>query len=223
MSPIPVKDGGSGPSSFRHNYYDPEDFFSTHPETGEIRRKDGQRIVSVSEDFVASLLAGTAQQVGEEAARAILYQTGMRWALVDMKNFQPQIEKEFGSTPLSEMHLDFVMETWWWPLTTQGWGGWKYDFSARSQGIVTVDLTDSVIAQSLERLGRPVCYWYAGLFAGLFTHLSKRELNSIEIQCYATGHDRCRFMVGADKRINAAAFWVEEGATAQEVLDKLVG
>jgi hypothetical protein len=28
-------------------------------------------------------------------------------------------------------------------------------------------------------------------------------------------------MVGQDKRINAAAFWVEEGATATEILNKL--
>ncbi len=216
---ITPKDGGS--TEFRHNYYDPEDFFDIHPESGEIRRRDGQRVVCVSEDFIAALLAGTAQETGEEAARAILYQTGYRWALVDMKNFQPAMEKEFGNRPISAMHLNFVLETWWWPLTTQGWGGWKYDFGMRSQGIVTVDLFDSVIAKSLERLGRPVCYWYAGLFAGLMTHLGKRELSCIEIQCYATGHDVCRFMIGNEKRINPAAFWVEEGASASEVLEKL--
>jgi hypothetical protein len=29
-------------------------------------------------------------------------------------------------------------------------------------------------------------------------------------------------MIGSDKRINPAAFWVEEGASAAEVLEKLV-
>lgn len=216
---VPIKAGG--PAGFRHNYYDPQDFFTSDPESGEIRRRDGLRSVLVSEDFIASLLAGTAQEVGEEAARAILYQTGHRWGLVDMKNFQPAMEQEFGNTPFGEMHLNFIMETWWWPLTTQGWGGWKYDFALKKQGIITIDLFDSVIAQSLERLGKPVCYWYAGLFSGFMTHLSKRELNCIEIQCYASGHDVCRFMIGSDKRINPAAFWVEEGATAAEILNKL--
>jgi predicted hydrocarbon binding protein len=217
--PITVEAG----AKHRHNYYDPEDFFSTNPETGEIRRRDGERVVCVSEDFIAALLAGTAQEVGEEAARAILYQTGYRWALKDMKTFQRSIEEEFGNTKLIDMHLAFVLETWWWPLTTQGWGGWKYDFSLKAQGLVTIDLYDSVIAKSLEQLGKPVCYWYAGLFSGLITHLSRKELNCIEIQCYASGHDVCRFMIGQDKRINAAAFWVEEGATASEILNKLAG
>lgn len=219
MAGITVLDGGS--STFRHNYYDPEDFFSTDPETGSIRRRDGMRVVSISEDFVASLLAGTAQELGEDAARAVMYQTGYQWALEDMKNYQSAIEKEFGNTPISEMHLNFVLETWWWPLTTQGWGGWKVDFEHRKQGLMMVDLTDSVVAQSLERLGKPVCYWYAGLFGGLFTHLSRRVLNCIEIQCYASGHDVCKFLIGMEKKVNAAAYWVEEGASANDIMESL--
>ncbi len=218
--PIKVTEGGPE-GQFRHNYYDPDDFFARDPRSGEIRRRDGQRVVAVSEDFIASLLAGTSQEVGEEAARAILYQTGHRWGLEDMRNFESNMKQEFGGVELSEMHLAFVLETWWWPLTTQGWGGWKYDFGMKGNGIITVDLYESVIAKSLEQLGKPVCYWYAGLFSGLFTFLSRKELSCIEIQCYASGHDVCKFMVGANKRINPAAFWVEEGASATEILSKL--
>lgn len=211
-----------GSSQIRHNYYDPDDFFSRDEETGEIRRKDGQRVLAISEDFVAAVMAGTAKEVGDEASRAILYHAGFKWALADMKNFQPSIEKEFGNTPIGKMHLDFVMETWWWPLTTQGWGGWRFDFSQRKSGLIFVDLYDSVVAKSLERLGKPVCYWYSGLFAGLYSHLSKRELSSIEIQCYANGFDVCKFMIGMESKVNAAAFWVEEGATANEIMENMV-
>lgn len=220
MSKItPIIGGMQGP---RHNYYDPMDFFTRDLRTGEIRRKDGQRVVSVSEDLVAAIMAGTSEEVGDEASRAILYQSGFQWALADMKNFQPQMEKEFGNIPVSEMHLNFVLETWWWPLASQGWGGWKFDFEHRKQGLIFVDLYDSVVAKSLEQLGKPVCYLYAGLFAGLYTHLSHRELNAIEIQCYANGYDVCKFMIGLEKRVNAASFWVQEGATAKEVMDNLI-
>jgi hypothetical protein len=35
------------------------------------------------------------------------------------------------------------------------------------------------------------------------------------------GATYCRFVVGAEKRINAVEFWLEEGATASDVLKKL--
>ena len=222
MSGISVKDGG-GLEGIRHNFYDPDDFFYRDEASGEIRRKDGQRLVSVSEDLIAALQAGTADEVGDEASRAIMYKVGYEWALSDMKNFQTNIEKEFGNTPISEMHLNFVLETWWWPLTTEGWGGWKFDFEHRKQGLIQVDLMESVVAKSLERIGKPVCYMYAGLFGGLFSYMSKRQVNCIEIQCYATGDDICKFIIGKENRVNAASFWVQEGATAKEILNEMVG
>jgi predicted hydrocarbon binding protein len=222
MTRIGVSEGGSYGHSFRHNYYDPEDFFIRDESTGEIRRRDGERLITVSEDLVAALMAGTAEEVGEDASKAILYLAGHEWAMKDMANFQPNLEKEFGNVPLGEMHLNFVLETWWWPLTTTGWGGWKFDFEHRKQGLIFVELYDSVVAKSLEQIGRPVCYLYAGLFGGLFSHLSRRELNCIEIQCYASGYDVCKFMIGLDKRVNAASFWVQEGATAKEIMNKLL-
>nr|HPH29898.1 4-vinyl reductase [Pseudomonadota bacterium] len=49
----------------------------------------------------------------------------------------------------------------------------------------------------------------------------RRELSGIEIQCYSMGEDFCKFLIGSAKRINAAQFWVREGATAQEVISRL--
>lgn len=219
MSAITVEAGG--PSAFRHNYYDPKDFFTRDARTGTIRRRDGLRSVAVSEDFIAALMAGTAQEVGDEAARAICYKTGVEWALADMRNFKPAMEQEFGGVSMGQMQVNFVLETWWWPLDTEGWGAWKFDFGRRKDGLITVDLKESVVAKSLERIGKPVCYLYAGMFGGLFTFLSGRDLNCIEIQCYASGDDVCKFLVGKESRINAASFWVDEGATAAEILDEL--
>jgi predicted hydrocarbon binding protein len=220
MSKISLEAGG-GLGAIRHNVYDPEDFFTRDERTGELRRRDGQRVVTISEDFVAAVMAGTAKEVGDEAARAILYHSGFKWAVADMKAFQPNIEKEFGNVPLNQMHLDFVLETWWWPLATEGWGGWKFDFEHRKAGLIFVELRDSVVAKSLERVGKPVCYWYAGLFAGLYSYLSRRELSAIEIQCYASGFDVCKFMIGMESKVNSAAFWVAEGASADDILTKL--
>jgi predicted hydrocarbon binding protein len=160
------------------------------------------------------------EEVGD-AAGLILYKTGYEWGLEDMRAFDARMGAEFGGGKPLEWNLNFVLETWWWPLTSQGWGTWGFDFSQRKQGLIFVDLFDSAVAKSLERVGKPVCYLYAGLFSALFTHLSKKELSCIEIQCYGAGEDYCKFLIGLEKRVNAAKFWVEEGAKAGEILDKL--
>jgi hypothetical protein len=55
----------------------------------------------------------------------------------------------------------------------------------------------------------------------VFSVLSKRPLACIEIQCYAMGEDYCKFLVSTDKRVNAAQFWRNEGATSKDILKKL--
>ena len=115
----------------------------------------------------------------------------------------------------------FLMETWWWPLQAMGWGSWEVDFTKNEQGIVLINVYDSAVAKSLGEVGKPVCYLYAGMFAGVLTHLSRRPLSGIEIQCYAMGANYCRFIVGAEKRVNAVEFWLEEGASAGDVIAKL--
>jgi len=209
-----------GPKFARHNYYRIEDFFRNDPQAGTVRTYDGGRVAHVSEDFVAGLQAGMEEEVGD-AAGLILYKAGYQWGMEDMKTFDSRMSAEFGGGKISEWHMNFVLETWWWPLTAQGWGTWGYDFSQRKQGMIFLDLFDSAVAKSLERVGKPVCYIYAGMFGAMMSYLAKKELNCIEIQCYGAGEDYCKFLIGPEKRVDAAKFWVQEGARAGEILQKL--
>ena len=84
-----------------------------------------------------------------------------------------------------------------------------------------VDLFDSAVARSIGNVGKVVCHYYAGLFAAVFSHIARRELSGIEIQCYSMGEEYCKFLIGAAKRISAAQFWTREGATAQEIIQRL--
>ena len=114
-----------------------------------------------------------------------------------------------------------MLETWWWPLQAAGWGKWSFDLSHRKEGLIFIDLYESAVAKSIGNVGSVVCHYYAGLFASVFSGFAKRELSGIEIQCYSSGEDFCKFLVGSSKRINAAQFWVQEGATAKEVISRL--
>ena len=204
----------------KHNYFSFEDFYSFNRRAGTIQTHNAQRVAKVSEDFIIGLQTGLEEQVGD-AAPVILYKCGYEWGLADVKNFEATMYKEYGRD-VQEMNVAFMMEEWWWPLQAMGWGSWEIDLvSKRDQGLILINLYDSVVAKTLGEVGKPVCFIYAGMFAGALTALSRKALAGIEIQCYAVGASYCRFIVGSEKRLNPVEFWLEEGASASDVLGRL--
>ncbi len=216
---INVADGGI---KNYHNYFVPEDFTARDPRTRTIRLRDGQRGVYASEDFIASLHTGLHEEVGD-AANLVMYKCGYEWGLNDMKRFNEKMRHEFGGGKLDvwQMNRKFVLESWWWPLTTEGWGGWNVDFGFERQGMVFVTIKNSAVAKAMEQVGKPVCYMYAGMFAGVFSVFDREERGGIEVQCYSMGNDCCKFLIGSQKKVNAAEFWRREGANANEIMEKL--
>lgn len=208
-----------GPQPVKHNVYTMEDFFRPDPDAGTVMTRNAQRTFHVSEDFIVGLQAGLEQEVGDASA-VVVYKCGFQWGIADMRRFETTMAREYGQD-IHSANLQFMMETWWWPLQAMGWGSWEIDFSKHEQGIIVINLYDSAVAKSLGEVGKPVCYLYAGMFAGTLTHLARRPLSGIEIQCYAMGANYCRFVIGAEKRINAVEFWMEEGASASDVIAKL--
>jgi len=215
----PQIDAVRGVQPVRHNYYTDDRFFQHDPQTGILRNVYGQRVVRVTEDFITGLLAGLEEEVGD-AAGEIMYKAGYQWGVEDMKSFCPRAEQEF-EVQFNKMGMGMMLETWWWPLQIEGWGGWRYDFRQGKQGLIFIDLYESAVAKSLGNVGKVMCYFYAGLFAAVFTVLSKRELGCIEIQCYSMGEDFCKFLISSAKRVNAAAFWRSEGATSADIMKKV--
>lgn len=210
-----------GNAATTHAYYRKEDFLRHDRERGVLEERVGVRGLLVTEDFMVGLQSGLEEEVGDSAG-LIMYRSGFEWAMQDMKAFEERFAREFGGrTKMTDENVMFVLESWWWPLTAEGWGTWSVDFSQRKQGLIFVDLFDSAVAKSLGNIGKPVCFMYAGLLSGMFSYFSRHELSGVEIQCYAMGEDYCKFIVGAEKQVKAAAFWVEEGASAKEVVEKL--
>jgi predicted hydrocarbon binding protein len=219
MSQITPADGGF---KNNHNYFVPEEFVKRDPETKSLRLRDGQRGVLASEDFIAGLHTGSHEEAGD-ASNLIMYKCGLEWGLQDMKRFSDRMRHEFGGGKhdIWSMNKKFVMESWWWPLTLEGWGGWTIDYSFEKQDMTFVTVRNSAVAKSMEQVGKPVCHMYAGMFAGVFSFFDKKERDCIEVQCYSMGNDCCKFLVGQKEKVNAAEFWRREGANANEILEKI--
>jgi predicted hydrocarbon binding protein len=205
----------------KHNHYTDDEFFKHNPTTGVLTNVYGQRLVRVSEDFLVAVLGGLEDELGD-AAGEVMYKCGYEWGIEDMSTFTPRVQAEF-EMAVNKMAMGLLLETWWWPLQIEGWGGWNYDLRQGKQGLIFIDLYESAVAQSLGNVGKVVCYFYAGMFAAVFSVLARRQLAGIEIQCYSMGEDHCKFLIATDKRVNAAAFWRQEGATFKEIAAKLNG
>ncbi|MBC7794032.1 MAG: 4-vinyl reductase [Clostridia bacterium] len=201
-----------------HNTYEPRKFMVRKSE-GTLYNRYDQRVVLVTEDFIVGFQLALEEEVGD-AAGEIMYRCGYNWGLEDIKGFAKRFPNEFDGSIDSHL-FGMVLETWWWPLQAAGWGAWRFDMSHKSEGLVFVDLYESAVAKSLGNVGRVVCHYYAGMFAAAFGFFAKRELSSIEIQCYGMGEEFCKFLIGTSKRINAAQFWVQEGASAKEIINRL--
>jgi hypothetical protein len=207
------------PHAQRHNHYSRNDFFRFDRRKGTLIDWHGKQNLLVSEDFILGLQQGLEEEVGDASA-SVMYTIGVEWGKQDSTVFMQWYEEEYRKK-VKQSNVMFLLETWWWPLTSQGWGRWDVDLESRKQGFIFINLFDSAVARTLGNVGKPVCHLYAGLFAGFFSTMIDRPLNCIEIQCYAMGESFCKFLLGSQERLDAAAFWLSEGATAAEITQKL--
>lgn len=203
----------------KHNHYGFQEFFQFEPANGSVVDWNGGRSVFASEDFILGLMEGLDEEVGEASA-AIMYSIGLEWGKYDSLFFEQWFEKEFDMSA-RKANLMFLLETWWWPFAAQGWGRWEVDMSDRKQGFMFINVFDSAVARTIGDVGKPICHIYAGLFAGFFTEMVRKQLSCIEIQCYSMGETYCKFLIGSKERIDAAAFWMNEGATARDIERRL--
>jgi predicted hydrocarbon binding protein len=204
----------------RHNHYSRDDFFNFRPSQGAIYDWNQSRNLLVTEDFIIALQQGLEQEAGE-ASILLMYNLGKQWGVRDAEHFRTWFVQEF-KTAIEVAPLAFMLETWWWPFTSQGWGKWEIDLEAQqAQGFTVINLYDSAVAKTLGNVGKPVCHLYAGLFAGFLSVALKRSLSGLEVQCYGMGEPYCKFMIGMEERVNAAQFWLASGATAKEIVQRL--
>ncbi len=205
----------------KHDHFCLEDFFYFDKQSGSIIDWNECRNILTSEDFIIGLIEGLEEEVGS-ASGVVMYQIGKQWGYRDADFFQRWFQSEYEyKVPLTQMNLIYVLEAWWWPFTSQGWGNWDVDMSEQKNGFMFVNIYDSAVARTLGDVGKPVCHIYAGLLAGFFSRLVKKELGCIEIQCYSMGETYCKFLLGKQERIDAATFWQQEGATAKDIEKRL--
>lgn len=209
----------TGPQPYRHAYYAWDQFFSFEPNDGSICTVYDQRVLLTTGNFIRALAESVSSDKNRDG-QAILQRLGRAWANATFRDFIPRLEQEF-EIYFDKMGLGMMLETWWWPMRAAGWGNWHLDFRHARRGLVRIDLAESMFARALGRTGKPVCGWYAGMFAGVFSRLARRDLAAVEVSCVSAGDERtCTFLVGTPARVQAAREARDRGADVQEIMNQ---
>jgi uncharacterized protein len=132
----------------RHIHYALKDFFSFQADSGTICDWNESRNILVSENFIVGLIAGLEEEVGD-ASGVLMYNIGQQWGQEDAKFFRNWFVKEYGYEDFSQLNLMYVLEAWWWPFISQGWGNWEVDMSDQKNGFMFINIFDSAVARTL--------------------------------------------------------------------------
>lgn len=109
--------------------------------------------------------------------------------LIMNKTILDDIQKDKKLARFMEVTMNMVSKL----ITDEGgWGHLDFDFSTMP---MRVTLTNSQEANWFRGSKDPVCHFYAGIVAGYTGQVSGEVLKVREIECAATGADRCVFEV----------------------------
>lgn len=75
-----------------------------------------------------------------------------------------------------------------------GWG--RLSITSLHDIVAAVDLAECWEAGVHGQAGGPACHVSTGLMAAFFSHFAPHTLATLEVECAAAGHERCRFLLG---------------------------
>ncbi len=64
--------------------------------------------------------------------------------------------------------------------------------------ILDIRVYECIECASLPNIGKPACYFEAGMITGILMEMTKNEVNTEEIRCWTSGYSFCQFRVSLE-------------------------
>ncbi len=124
---------------------------------------------------------------------------GKRWGKAHAERVESFVQRKTMRT-LRELELETALEYLSGSLAVIGLGRFETNLEQRHEGLIIVDHHNSPFPEMLsERAG--CCELLEGFYSGVFSYLSGRELEAMELCCVSDGAPSCRFLLGTMQRI----------------------
>jgi predicted hydrocarbon binding protein len=153
------------------------------PEKGAIHFK-GVRYLIIRPETIMEMFTNLYNTVGETAVEAF-YQGGFTGGKLSSTRFKNDMGFD------DRQIIDFMAN-----MGTQiGWGNFDVvEFDPENQKLI-VEVQSSPFAEAASPSSKPVCHFIRGVLAGMCTGLFRKEVESVEETCLATGAQSCRFVI----------------------------
>jgi predicted hydrocarbon binding protein len=202
------------------DYYTESLYMTTDLETGVLYNRSGRRMIALTDDFLIGLHKALEAECGEKADQ-VLAACGRRWGKYfatglddEWSQFYGQPAKNF---PAAMFHSLLVQE-----FGHNGWGNIQLHYDHFEQGVLWVSLEGAIMSDIYPtRSERNADVLTTGILAGIFQHFFERELDCLQTQCSAGGHDLSCFVLSSPSRIDSVRELVTTGKPHQEVLTYL--
>jgi predicted hydrocarbon binding protein len=174
--------------------------------------------------FSADLLQGVYKAIYDEAGEAwslIFKRCGCLWGgrlarRLDQE-FSMLYDKRLEDLPV----VDYVnlIEAY---FATHGWGRVTVHLEkAQEKGVVEISLSNSIFAEIIDNPEEMVEPMMSGIFASLFSHISRRELDCVQTACASKGAPLSRFLVTVSSRLSAVAAEARAGVSHELLVARL--
>jgi predicted hydrocarbon binding protein len=184
---------------------------------GTIVDPGDERAIFLSTDILRGIHAALSYEAGE-AWKLVLERCGLLWGQRVYRSFGRLGRIAFKKGP-NQISVSEFLELLGAYLKHNGWGVMRIDTShLTSHGVLLIELANSIFSDALGGLRERVDYMLAGMFAALFSELSRSELACVEIGSPLTGDAVTTFLLSAKTRMED----IRRRADAGEPRDELV-
>ncbi|GAP95495.1 V4R domain-containing protein [Leptolyngbya sp. NIES-2104] len=201
------------------NYYASDVYVRGDLEMGLLESRRGDRLLSLPETLIQAIYAGLNKETGQ-ASRLVLFNCGRWWGKSFFSRFRDEVSDYYG-TPLVEMQMADFLQALKQCWITCGLGKLSLDQTYHDRGFLIVETHHSPFARLAIDATLPSCHLEAGIFTSVFSQLAGRELHCMQTRCESMGAESNLFVIGVQKRLEAAEVLVEKQLDHESILPRL--
>jgi predicted hydrocarbon binding protein len=201
------------------NYFASDLYVRGSTELGLLENRRGDRLLAIPFPLLQAIYSGLDKETGQ-ASKMVLYNCGRWWGQNFYARFCEELN-DYHSQPVANLSMaEFLLslqQCW----KTHGWGTIQLDTTYRDKGFLCIEVWRSPFTASAPQSQAPSGDLERGVLEIFFTQLTGQELRCVQTSCTSKGDDCNRFVLGLEKRLQAAEAMVASGQSHQSIMQTL--